>query len=57
MNTPRKGTNKTKIDHNALAKPPMSWLRKMSANTRNRSMIQANQRKKMSIVQNRPRMG
>ncbi len=47
----------TKIAQNALPKPPMSPLRKMSKIVLNRIMIHAIQRKKMSIVQNKPRIG
>ena len=39
-----------KITHSALAKPPMSWLRKMSMNTMISSQIQMMKRKKYSIV-------
>ena len=35
----------TKITHSALAKPPRSWLRKMSANTTISSQIQMKNKK------------
>ena len=39
-----------KITHRALAKPPRSWLRKMSTNTMISSQIQMKKRKKYRIV-------
>ena len=41
----------------ALAKPPMSWLRKMSTNTMISSQIQMMNRKKYSIVRKKSRIG
>ena len=41
----------TKIDHSAFPHPLRSWLRKMSANTWNRIMIQMKNRKNHSIDQ------
>ena len=43
--------------HRAFVNPPMSWLRKMSAKTRNRIMIQMTKRKNHSIVMNTPIRG
>jgi len=46
-----------KSSHSALAKPPMSWLRKTSAITRNRIMIQMTNRKNHIIVRKAPMIG
>ena len=57
MNTPRNGRKITKISHSTLAKPPRSWLRKMSTNTRNSRKNQSTQMKMMNIDQNTPSSG
>ena len=46
-----------KITHSPLARPPMSWLRKMSANTMINNQIQMMKRKKYSIVRKASRTG
>ncbi len=46
-----------KITHSALARPPMSWLRKMSKNTMISSQIQMKNKKKYSIVRKASRTG
>ena len=54
---PRNGRMITKITHSALAKPPMSLLRKMSAITRKSTTIQAIHKKNHKKVQNIPSNG
>ena len=54
---PRNGRMITKITHSALAKPPMSLLRKMSAITRKRTTIHAIHKKNHKKVQNIPSNG
>ena len=46
-----------KMLHSAFPQPPMSWLRKMSPNTRNSNMIHTTKRKNQSNVQNIPSSG
>jgi len=50
MKTPRNGSRMQKSTQPVLPTPEMSWRRKMSANTVNRSQNQRIQRKKMNIV-------
>jgi len=57
MKTPRNGRMITKITHNTLWPPPMSWRRKRSANTVIRIQNQITHAKKMSIVQTTSRNG
>src|SRR3954447_17148368 len=51
MNTPRNGSTMMKMIHITLAKPLALESRKMSANTRNTSMIHRKKRKNQSIDQ------
>ena len=46
-----------KSSHSAFAKPPMSWLRKMSTITWNRMKIQTTKRKNINIHQKAARIG
>ena len=47
----------TKMIHNALANPPISWLRKTSTKTRKSKKIHAIHTKKINMLQKKPSIG